>query len=136
MVWVCGQCGKTLSRQGQPHGCSRHTEEALFTGKPPQLYPLYLLIKNYLITLGPLHINPARSAITFVADSTFAAIKIKRDALCMEFFLDRAEDIFPVEKVVRVSARRVVHFITLQTPDEFDETLKNWLKDAYTLCKK
>ncbi|TNE49416.1 MAG: hypothetical protein EP344_18205 [Bacteroidetes bacterium] len=67
--------------------------------------------------------------------STFGAIKVKKDHLDVEFFLDHLEDIPPVAKYLQTSKRRFFHLVPVDHPDDVDTQLLAWLKASYDLIQ-
>jgi len=74
--------------------------------------------------------------IFFKTKSTFLAVKVKRDHLDVEFFLDHLEDVPPVSKYLQTSKNRVAHIVPVDTSEEVNEQLINWIKTSYLLVSK
>jgi hypothetical protein len=81
-------------------------------------------------------INAVKSAIFFKIQSTYIAIKPKRDCLVIEFYLENEVNEFPVSRAVRLSKKRVAHEIHLQHPDEINAQIISWLKQSYKLISQ
>ncbi|KAH0533959.1 hypothetical protein FGG08_007427 [Glutinoglossum americanum] len=74
--------------------------------------------------------------IFFKTESTFLAIKVKKDHLDIEFFLDHLEDVPPVSKYLQTSAHRVAHIVPIDQPEDITPQLRKWMKESYELIIK
>ncbi len=71
--------------------------------------------------------------IFFKTKSTFLGIKVKKDQLHVEFFLDHLENVPPVSKYLQTSKHRVVHLVPVDRPEDINKQLVNWIKESYKL---
>jgi hypothetical protein len=71
--------------------------------------------------------------IFFKTVSTFLGVKVKRDHLEIEFFLDHADYAPVISKYLQTSAHRFAHIVPVDNPDEIDEQLKNWIQHSFHL---
>lgn len=61
------------------------------------------------------------------------AIKVKKDHLDVEFFLDHLENVPPVSKYLQTSKHRVAHIVPIDSPNDINLQLKKWLRESYRL---
>ncbi len=71
--------------------------------------------------------------IFFKTKSTFLGIKVKKDQLHVEFFLDHLENVPPVSKYLQTSKHRVAHLVPVDQPENINKQLINWIKESYQL---
>jgi predicted transport protein len=133
-MWTCPACGRSFKSTNQQHGCVLIDKETLFVKRPPGLKKLYGLIKKQVDKIGEYREETVLpDVIYFKTKSTFLAIKVKKDHLVVEFFLEKLEDAPPVFKYLQTSKNRVVHMVAVDEVDEIDEQLVNWIKRSYEL---
>ena len=71
--------------------------------------------------------------IFFKTKSSFLAVKVKKDHLDIEFFLEKLEDVPPVSKYLQTSKHRVAHLVPIDRPEDINPQLINWIKRSYNL---
>jgi predicted transport protein len=136
-MWTCPKCGRTFKRKDQQHACTLISKENLFAKRPPELKDLYIKIVKEVKKFGDYReetVNP--DVIFFKTKSTFLAVKVKRDHLDIEFFLDHLEDVPPVSKYLQTSKHRVAHVVPIDRSEEINEQLIRWIKNSYELVSK
>lgn len=136
-MWVCPKCGREFKRKDQQHTCSLISKEMLFAKRSPALKFLYERIVRQIRKLGEYRVETVKpDVIFFKTKSTFLAVKVKKDHLDVEFFLDHVEDRPPVSKYLQTSKNRVAHVVPVDHQDEINDQLVNWIKTSYWLVSK
>ena len=136
-MWTCPKCGRSFKRKDQQHTCRLISKESLFAKRPPELKSLYRKIVKEVKKLGQHReeaVNP--DVIFFKTKSTFLAVKVKKDHLDVEFFLDHLEDVPPVSKYLQTSKHRVAHVVPIDGQEQINEQLMQWIKSSYELVSK
>jgi predicted transport protein len=136
-MWTCPKCGRTFKRKDQQHACTLISKESLFAKRPSELKDLYTKIVKEVKKFGDYReetVNP--DVIFFKTKSTFLAVKVKRDHLDIEFFLDHLEDVPPVSKYLQTSKHRVAHVVPIDRSEEINKQLIRWIKNSYELVSK
>jgi predicted transport protein len=131
-MWTCPNCGRTFKRKDQQHTCTLISKDSLFAKRPPGLKTLYEKIVKQVEKFGNYReetVNP--DVIFFKTKSTFLAVKVKKDHLDIEFFLDHLEDTPPVSKYLQTSKYRVAHVVPVDRVEEINEQLISWIKNSY-----
>jgi hypothetical protein len=82
-----------------------------------------------------MQISPAINAIMLTRESTFLAVKPKRDRIDIEFLLSDEIDNPRINKIIQANQSKFAHFVKLTTPDEVDDELLFWLKMAWDVAK-
>ncbi len=136
-MWTCPKCGRSFKRKDQQHTCTLISKESLFAKRLPGLKNLYSKIVKEVKKFGEYReetVNP--DVIFFKTKSTFLAVKVKKDHLDIEFFLDHLEDVPPVSKYLQTSKHRVAHVVPIDSAEEINEQLISWIKNSYQLVSK
>jgi len=107
---------------------------SLFEKREPALKKLYDRIVKEVKKLGEYREETVQpDVIFFKTKSTFLGIKVKKDHLEIEFFLEKLENIPPVSKYLQTSKNRVVHLVPIGQAGDIDRQLINWIKRSYVL---
>ena len=136
-MWTCPKCKRSFKRKNQQHTCTLISQKSLFIKRPAELKNLYQRIVKEVKKFGKYReetVNP--DVIFFKTRSTFLAVKVKKDHLDIEFFLDHLEDVPPVSKYLQTSKNRVAHIVPIDREEEINDQLINWMKTSYDLVSK
>ena len=136
-MWTCSNCGRSFKNVNQQHGCRLIQKEQLFEKRPAVFKDIFKKIVSIIKPLGEFReeIVPP-DVIYFKIISTFLAVKVKRDHLEVEFFLDHRDDSPLVSKYLQTSAHRFVHVVLVDSMDDIDVQMNNWIKHSYQLILK
>jgi len=133
-MWTCPKCKRSFKRKNQQHSCTLISSASLFEKREPALKKLYDRIVKEVKKLGEYREEAVRpDVIFFKTKSTFLGIKVKKDHLEIEFFLEKLENIAPVSKYLQTSKNRVVHLVPINQVEDIDRQLINWIKRSYVL---
>ncbi|WP_461637462.1 DUF5655 domain-containing protein [Labilibaculum euxinus] len=136
MTYICPNCKRKLSGPNQYHSCFISDKETHLQKMSPTIAELFEALLSYLITFEKLEIIYLKTCVQCKTGATFLSIYTKRNHLILEFQLQREEDQFPIYLCKRISKNRVLHRIAVGGLSEFDQQLKNWLKEAYQTIRK
>jgi hypothetical protein len=100
-------------------------------GKQENVKITFEKILTYLEGFDGIKINSVKNAILFTASSHFLAVKPKKAWLDIEFVLNEKLEGFPIHKTVQATKKKWAHFMRLQSPDEVDEQLMDWIRCAF-----
>ena len=133
-MWTCPKCNRTFRNTNQMHTCKKVDKESFFLRRPPHFRELYETIRKHTQALGEFREEAVPpDVIFFKTKSTFLAVKVKKKWLDIEFFLDHLEDVPPVKKYLQTSKRRVVHLVSIDSEEDIDRQLLDWIKASYKL---
>ena len=135
MSWTCPECGKSFRNKNQWHSCYKLQLDDHLHHKSPEIKKVVNRLILEIKTFGNIEINPVKSAIQVKAGATFLSIKPKNEYVDLEFQLGEEVDEFPIHKTIRISGNRVLHFLSLQSIEEINEQLIQWLKSSYHLVR-
>lgn len=135
-LWLCPKCGRQFERIGQTHSCKFFPLEKHFQGKPTGK-KLYEKLKQELKSkLGPFRIESLECCIHFADTSTFAAVKIFKDKIKLDFSLSRKLKNNRICETVQMSAHRILYVIDVFNETEIDMELIKLIIEAYELKSK
>ncbi len=96
---------------------------------------IYEKLINELRSFGIVKIEPKKTSIHLGNRFGFAGVYTRKNYINLEVHLNYQLTSDRVSKVEQASANRFHHTIKLSEPNEIDEELLNWLKQAYQLKK-
>lgn len=133
ILWTCPKCGRKFEKKGQAHSCKSYALALHFKDKPTGKM-LYERFKNEVHSkVGPFKIESLSCCIHFVNTFTFAAVKILRNKIKVDFTLNRKIKNKRIAQSVQMSANRYLYVIDILNADEIDATLMNWIFEAYEI---
>ena len=128
---------RNFKRKDQNHTCTLISKESLFVKRPPSLQRLFNQIEKIINSFGESRQETVKpDVIFFKTNSAFLGIKVKKDHLVIEYFLDHLEDTPPVFKYLQISKHRVVHMIAIDSPEDITTQLIKWMQASYALSSK
>jgi hypothetical protein len=134
-MWTCPNCGREFKNTNQDHSCVVTDLESHFLNKQQNVVDTFEKIKDEVMKYKDVKINSVKNAILFTAKSHFLAVKPKKSLLDIEFVLDQPMEGFPIHKTAQASKNKWAHFVRLDSPEQVDQQLITWLRNAYEVCK-
>jgi hypothetical protein len=113
--------------------------EKLFAGREEGL-PLFNIVLEYIESLGEVKLEAIKTQISFVAERKFASVLLPqmwlksqlRALLVLSFDLPSRVDDSLIKQAVEQASGCWMHQVVIKSREEFDDTVKGWLKEAYT----
>lgn len=105
--------------------------EEYFSTGPPHERPIFNAVAAHLETLGPVHVEPLSVGIFFKKAQTFAQLRPKTRWVALSFPLSRRVEHHTITRKVISDGGRYWHIANLRRPEDFDESLMDWLTEAY-----
>jgi hypothetical protein len=133
-LWECSRCGRRFANRNQTHTCAPlgRVEEHL-AGKSASVIAIYEALVAAIERCGPVIINPTKSRIAFQVRMNFAAVKLLQNWVDGHVILARRLESPRFTKVITYSAHNHEHDFRLNSPDDVDEELCEWLCEAYAV---
>jgi hypothetical protein len=88
-------------------------------------------IVRYLRTCGPLDVVPTKTNINFLSRTSLGGIRLQRRKARLSIVLMRQVRDPRVHSTLRLSPRRIVHFIELTAVGDVDAVVRRWLREAH-----
>lgn len=133
MTWTCPNCSKEFRNKNQEHSCARVPIDDHFRNKPIEIRMIYDRLMQEIMRFGDVSVNPVKTSIQVKAGATFLSIRPKCDRLEIEFQLGREIAKLPITKVFPISRNRVLHTAILESYEQVDQELTEWLRESYEL---
>lgn len=130
-LWTCPQCGRQFERTGQSHSCRPFPLKQHFDGKPRGRLLFGKFKQAFKKRTGSFKIESLACCIHFVSTFTFAAVKILKDKIRVDFSLDCKIKRKRIQKSVRMSANRCLYYVDVNSDNEIDEELMGWIQKAH-----
>jgi hypothetical protein len=131
-LWTCSKCGRQFERHGQSHSCRLLSLTLHFEGKPAGKSLDEQLVKAVRKNIGAFNIESLQCCVHFVSTFTFAAVKIFKDKIRVDFSLDRKIKSKRINRIVQMSAHRYLFVVDIMNEDEIDTELIQWIQEAYS----
>jgi Domain of unknown function (DUF5655) len=106
-----------------------------FVNKESSVRTLYDQLVSLLRTFGQVEEDPKKTSIHLNRKSALAGVETRKNYLLVNIKSDHPIKSPRVEKAEQVSSKRFHHKVRISSPDDFDEELKAWLKEAYALSE-
>jgi len=110
-----------------------NTIAALFAGKDEIVQVIYTRLLEALHTIGPVQEDPKKTSIHLVHTTGFAGVHPRNSYLYLNLRTDAPIENPRITKTEQVSKNCFHNELKLTSPDEIDEELLGWLRDAYAL---
>jgi Domain of unknown function (DUF5655) len=106
-----------------------------FVNKDPLVRTLYDQLVMLLRTFGPVEEDPKKTSIHLNRKSALAGVETRKNYFLLNIKSDHPIKSPRVEKAEQISSKRFHHKVRISSPNDFDEELKTWLKEAYALSE-
>ncbi len=130
-LWKCPRCGRQFERQGQTHSCHPVLLKEHFEGKEKGRILYNKLVQVIKKKVGSFKTDPVKCCIHLVTRSTFAAVKVLRQKIRVDFTLPYKVSSPRLVPSVQVSAHRYLYYVDISDLTEVDEELTGWISEAY-----
>ena len=130
-MWICPDCGRKFARNKQSHSCESYSLEDLLRGKNPAMVELFQQLMNRVNQFDEVELHPTKWGITVRHLSTFLSVMVEKDHLTLVFVSREPVEEFPVYQNYHYSANRWHNAVKIESEEEIDDQLINWLKAAW-----
>lgn len=104
-----------------------------FVNKDPSVRALYDQLISVIQKFGPVEQDPKKTSIHLNRKTAMAGVETRRNNILLTIKSDHLIESPRVEKVEKISSRRLYHKVRISSADDLDEELKIWLEEAYAL---
>jgi Domain of unknown function (DUF5655) len=130
-LWTCPKCKRTFERHGQSHSCRPFPLALHFENKPTGKV-LYKKLRQVIKqAVGSYKVESLECCIHFVSTFTFAAVKIFKDKIRVDFSLNRNIKNNRFTHRTPMSAQRYLYCVNVVTQEDVDAELIEWVKEAH-----
>lgn len=133
-LWSCPSCGRRFANRNQSHTCQPLGDLARhFTGKSSEVRATYDRLVAVVARIGPFSVLPEKTRIALHVRMSFAALMPRQRWLDGHVVLPRKLDSPRFRRVEAYSPHNVVHAFRLGSPEEVDDEVEAWLREAYAV---
>jgi hypothetical protein len=129
-MWTCPKCKREFKNRNQDHTCGIFTIESVFE-KQSNVFLLFKKINTIISSFGDVKVTAVKNAIMFSVQTSFVVLKPHKNYLGVEFTSTHSYNEFPIERCVKISKTRYAHILKIDSMENIDAQLINWLKEAY-----
>jgi hypothetical protein len=117
-----------------PLGTMNHTIKEHFENRAPEVKATYAAILREAKKLGPFREEAKKTSIHLVRKSAFAGVATRKTALILTLKSDADVANQRIVRREQASAKRWHLEVKLETPEQVDRELADWLRKAYELA--
>ncbi|WP_026898257.1 DUF5655 domain-containing protein [Daejeonella oryzae] len=131
-LWRCPKFSRQFHRNGQTNSCRIFALEQHFHNKPTGkiLFEEFKSAVNK--SLVSFKIESLKCCIHLVNVNTFAAVKVFRNKIRVDFSLSRLIENKRIKKSIQMSAHRYLYHVDIFEAEEIDKELMGWIGEAYS----
>lgn len=130
-LWTCPKCGRQFEKKNQSHSCKLFPIEQHFKNKDKGKLLYDKLEVAVRRMLGSLKIESLECCIHFVSTFTFAAVKIFKNKIRVDFALSHEIKNERIKQYMQLSSNRYLFYIDIVSEDEINNELIEWIKEAH-----
>jgi hypothetical protein len=135
-AWTCPRCGNRFVTRNMNHSCERHDLDEPFTGKPAFVRELFDRLRGMVEAIGPVTLVVYRDRVAFMVDVRFCGAVPRRAWLEVGMWLTRRVESPRFRRVETLDPKAHIHTFRVTSPDELDEEVEGWLREAYTVGRR
>lgn len=102
-----------------------------FLTGPPFERPVFEAVMAHMASVGPVHVEPVSVGIFLKRSRTFAELRPMTKWVAVSFRLTRRVTSDRIARKVVTSGLTMDHVVNVAGPEQVDETLCDWLTEAY-----
>jgi len=133
MRWTCPNCRREFAKPNQSHSCESKRLEEHFKNIPDDILLMFASLMEKVEGFGKIAVTPVKNAILVSAKTNFLSIKPKKQALEIEYLLDKKREEEFVYKIFQVSKYRFAHYARLTEASDLSPKLLAALRASYEL---
>ncbi len=130
-LWKCPKCNRQFERHNQAHSCRSYPLELHFERKETSRKLYKILCEKIKENLGLYKIESLECCIHLVNTFTFAAVKILKHKIKIDFALNRIIKNKRLVQSIKMSEHRFLYCVEIAKEEEIDNELMTWIKEAY-----
>ena len=135
MAWQCPLCQKTFAKENQHHLCGQVGVGQVFETKAPHLPEIFDHLLTRVSAFATAEVTTSPKAITLYgpAHKSFLIVQPKRQWIDIWFPLDRKVEEFPIFRIQQPSKSRYAHYVRLESKEDLEPIVLDWIAEAYQL---
>lgn len=130
--WICPNCERPFGRAGQSHNCMpTMSADEYFADREPEDREIFVEVAAALTACGPVEVEFVSVGVLFKTTRTIVELRPRRRGMAVSILLPEEINSPRVTRRANVGRRGGAVSITLQSPDDVDDELIEWLQDAF-----
>ncbi len=125
--------GRRFANINQSHACGRYRLTWHLSGKSPAVIALYRRFARMVRTCGRVTVVPEKTRIAFQVRMSFAAVMLQKRWLDGHEVLARRLEDPRFRAIQTISPGNHVHQFRIETPEQLDDRVSEWLREAYAV---
>jgi Domain of unknown function (DUF5655) len=105
-------------------------DEYFATG-PPHERPVFEAVHAFVVTLGPVHVEPVSVGIFIKKSGSFIELRPMTRWVALSFSLGRRITHSAIARKPIDTGSRIYHVVNLRSPEDFSDDVKAWLAESY-----
>ncbi len=107
------------------------TLDEYFSTGPERERPIFDAVMAHVTSIGAVHVEPVSVGIFLKRSRTFAELRPMTKWIALSFSLGRVESHPKIARKMKGSTNRTYHVVNLREPSDVDDTVRDWLTEAY-----
>lgn len=136
MSWTCPNCNRKFHTERKYHSCDVISLEDHLQKVSPAIRELTEDILTFVRKWKGTQVNPLKSTILVTAGTNFLSLKPRKNSIDIEFILEEEVNEFPVYKIISYGKIKRVHFVKIDSQEDFNSQLKRWIQAAYQISSR
>lgn len=105
--------------------------EEYFSTGPPHERPVFDAVHGFLVTLGPVHVEPVSVGIFIKKAGSFVELRPMTRWVAMWFPLPRRVVHPMIARKPVTSGSKIYHVVNLRGPEDLTDDVRSWLAESY-----
>jgi hypothetical protein len=135
-MWTCSSCGRIFEKANQPHSCQKVPLEEHFKNKEKARELFNFLSKIINENIGKCQVISLPCCVHLFGTYDFLAVLPKKEKIEIRFSLDRSLNSSRLIQSVPVSSYAFKNCVDINSVEEIDKELIDWIGEAYHLKDK
>jgi hypothetical protein len=133
-LWTCPACGRRFAKPNQQHVCGRYSVDEHLEAARPEVQALYHGLYALAEGCGEFFAEATKTAVSFKNPGIFAAVAFRKKGLRVSIWFGRPVRHHRITNIYTISPSNHAHHLKVDSLEELDEQLKNWLCESYFLA--
>lgn len=130
-AWRCPKCGRAFVARNLVHSCELRRVDDHFRGRPRAVVALYRQFTKRVRACGQVMVLPQKTSIAFQARTSFAWVRLLRDALGVGLLLPRLLSHPRITNVQSGSPRSYLYHFRVSSAEDLKGKVAEWIREAY-----
>ena len=132
-LWRCPACRREFVKPNQWHSCATRGLDEHFKGRDPHLRQVFDALVSKLRKIGPVKVDPVKTSINLTSGRHLGAVTVRGTYLRVGFYGTKRIVDPRIVHFERLGPERFGHSVVLESTEDIDDQLMNWLAAAYAM---